>query len=64
MLPCQTNCTSYQAGCHKTCPFWQAFQAEQRAQREAKKRYLRYHADLCAQTTRQLRAMQARHLSW
>ena len=34
MLPCQSKCPSYREGCHKTCPQWRQFQAEQQAQQE------------------------------
>ena len=64
MLPCQTRCASYQPGCHKTCARWRRFQAEQRTQREAKKRYLQYHTVRCAQTARQLIGLQARRPAW
>ena len=60
MLPCQTRCASYQPGCHKTCARWRRFQAEQRTQREAKKRYLRYHTERCSQIVRQFQALQVR----
>ena len=43
MLPCQSKCPSYREGCHKTCPQWRQFQAEQQAQRQAKKEYLQFH---------------------
>ena len=64
MLPCQSTCTAYHCGCHKTCASWHQFQEEQRLQREAKKRYLRYHALRCAQTTRQYLALQVRRPLW
>lgn len=64
MLPCQPGCPTYQCGCHKTCAHWQTFQAEQRLQREAKKRYLQYHLLRCSQTTRQFLALQARRPVW
>ena len=48
MLPCQSKCPSYREGCHKTCPQWRQFQAEQQAQRQAKKEYLQFHNALCA----------------
>ena len=60
MLPCQTRCASYQPGCHKTCARWRRFQAEQRTQREAKKRYLRYHTERCPQIARHFQALQVR----
>ena len=61
MLPCQNQCASYHEGCHKTCAWWSAFQEQQRAQRQAKKAYLKYYGDLCADTLRRLAAMQARY---
>ena len=65
MLPCQTGCAGYQDGCHKHCPVWSSLQASQKSQREAKKEYLRYHSARCAQTLRQLRAMQPHNrLGW
>ena len=48
MLPCQNQCASYHEGCHKTCAWWRAFQEGQRAQRQAKKAYLKYYGELCA----------------
>ena len=47
MLPCQTACTAYCAGCHKTCAHWRRFQEEQQRRREAKKRYLEFHSPRC-----------------
>ena len=64
MLPCQSKCTSYREGCHKTCPQWRQFQAEQQAQRQAKKEYLQFHNALCAQVVRQCRAIQCRRMAW
>ena len=64
MLPCRPGCPSNQEGCHKTCPQWQLFQEEQRAQRQAKKAYLQFHNALCTQVVRQCRAIQCRRLSW
>ncbi len=29
MLPCQKECPRFFAGCHKTCPDWSRFQAQQ-----------------------------------
>lgn len=29
MLPCQKNCPHFFTGCHKTCPAWREFQAQQ-----------------------------------
>ena len=60
MLPCQAQCAAYHSGCHKDCASWSAFQERQRLQREAKKAYLKYYGELCAQTLRQLTAMQVR----
>ena len=59
MLPCQNQCASYHEGCHKTCAWWSAFQEQQRARRQAKKAYLKYYGDLCADTLRRLAAMQS-----
>mgnify|MGYP005839371387 CR=1 FL=1 len=64
MLPCQTSCPAYQEGCHKTCARWRQFQEEQHTQRQAKKRYLQFHNDLCAQVVRQCRAIQCRKIAW
>ena len=61
MLPCQSACPNYRNGCHKTCLRWKAFQEEQALQREAKKRYLRFHLERCAQMDRQLLSLQCRH---
>ena len=61
MLPCQNQCASYHEGCHKTCAYWSAFQEHQKAQRQAKKAYLKYYGQLCADTLRQLTAMQVRY---
>ncbi len=64
MLPCRTGCGAYCEGCHKSCEHWRDFQAAQRAEREAKKRYMQFHSERCAQITRQLRATQARYHIW
>ena len=64
MLPCQSKCPSYREGCHKTCPKWRQSQAEQQAQRQAKKEYLQFHNALCAQVVRQCRAIQCRRMAW
>ena len=64
MLPCSGGCPSYHEGCHKTCARWQAFQAQQQAQRQAKKEYLQVHNALCAQVVRQYRAIQCRRMAW
>ncbi|MDO5142459.1 MAG: hypothetical protein Q4D31_05510 [Eubacteriales bacterium] len=64
MLPCQSTCAAYRAGCHKTCAHWEQYQIEQRADRAAKKRYLLYHSQRCAQTIHQLRGMQCRYPVW
>ncbi len=61
MLPCQNQGASYHEGCHKTCAYWSAFQEHQKAQRQAKKAYLKYYGQLCADTLRQLTAMQVRY---
>lgn len=61
MLPCQNQCASYHEGCHKTCAWWRAFQERQASQRQAKKEYLKYYGELCAQTLLQFTAMQARY---
>lgn len=57
MLPCQAECSSYQSGCHKNCPRWQAFQQHQQQERQKKKDYLRYYNELCATVTRQYAAL-------
>jgi hypothetical protein len=64
MLPCQSGCPNYHCGCHKTCESWQVFQQEQALQRQAKKRYLQFHQERCAQMTRQYLAMQAKRPAW
>jgi len=64
MLPCQPNCSAYACGCHKTCEHWRLYQEEQRAQRQAKKRYLEFYNTRCAQMTHQYRAMEARRPAW
>ena len=64
MLPCQTACAAYCAGCHKTCAHWRRFQEEQQRRREAKKRYLEFHGPRCTQTARQLLNLRLRHPAW
>lgn len=64
MLPCQENCSAFCSGCHKNCAHWKLFQEQQRIEREAKKRYLQYHLNRCAQATHQFLAMQARRAAW
>lgn len=41
MLPCQTNCSHYCAGCHKTCEAWRLLQQRQQEDRRRRKEYLR-----------------------
>lgn len=64
MLPCQSDCPAYKNGCHKTCAHWQAFQAQQQVQREAKKEYLKFHTEQCLSVARQLRALAVRRPMW
>ena len=64
MLPCQSACTLFHTGCHKTCPAWRVYQEDQRLEREKIKSYLQYHNHRCRQVTRQLLQMQARRLAW
>ena len=64
MLPCRSTCAAFHSGCHKDCLQWRRFQEEQRAQREAKKRYLQYHVLRCAQAARQYQAIQVRRPAW
>lgn len=64
MLPCQSGCPAYHEGCHKTCGAWRQFQAEQSAQRQAKKQYLQFYNTLSAQVVRQFRAIQCRRPAW
>ena len=61
MLPCQSACPSYQPGCHKLCPRWREFQRQQAIERQAKKRYLKFHLDNCALLCHQLYALQPRY---
>lgn len=49
MLPCQTTCSAYCAGCHKTCSRWRALQARQQEERQRKKEYLRRANEACRQ---------------
>ena len=64
MLPCQSGCPAYHEGCHKTCGAWRQFQAQQTAQRQAKKQYLQFYNALSAQVVRQYRAIQCRRMAW
>ena len=64
MLPCRPGCPFYQEGCHKTCAQWHLFQEKQQAQRQAKKQYLQFYNDLCAQVVRQCRAIEYRRMAW
>ena len=64
MLPCQTSCPHYAAGCHKTCAAWRRFQQRQQAANEAKRRYLRHHNQVCATMVRQFRAMTPSRSVW
>ena len=59
MLPCKQNCQAYHEGCHKSCAGWKERQARLRAERQAKKDYLRYYNELCGSVTRQLRGLGA-----
>ena len=49
MLPCQTDCPRYCAGCHKTCTAWRALQQRQQEDRERRKAYLRRANEACRQ---------------
>lgn len=60
MLPCQSTCSHYAPGCHKTCRRWKAEQASQSMLRRRKKEYLQYYNELCATVARQFSAMNLR----
>ena len=64
MLPCQNTCPGFHSGCHKACAWWKTFQDAQRAEREAKKQYLRYHNERCVQVSYQLLSLQVRRHAW
>ena len=53
MLPCQQSCPRHSPGCHKICPEWQALQQRQSLQRQQKKAYLQFYAELCGVRCRQ-----------
>ncbi len=55
MLPCQTNCPRYCAGCHKTCTAWRALQQRQQEDRERRKAYLRRANEACRQVLHSFR---------
>ena len=61
MLPCQSTCTRFHTGCHKTCSAWRTYLEEQSLERKKKKHYLEYHNHRCQQMTRQLLQLQVRH---
>ena len=46
MLPCGKDCFAYCEGCHKECAKWGDYQARLRAERQAKKDYLKYYNEL------------------
>lgn len=64
MLPCQANCPHFYTGCHKNCSAWADFQRQQALERQQQKAYLKFYDSLCAQVTRQYRAMQSRRPVW
>ena len=59
VIPCQKSCSTYCEGCHKNCAQWAVFQTRLRAERQAKKDYLKYYNELCGAVTRQFRAIGA-----
>lgn len=59
MLPCGKSCSAYCEGCHKSCARWGDYQARLRAERQAKKDYLKYYNELCGAVTRQFRTLGA-----
>ena len=59
MLPCGKSCSAYCEGCHKSCARWEDYQARLRAERQAKKDYLKYYNELCGAVTRQVRTLGA-----
>lgn len=52
MLPCQTTCPHYHAGCHKTCGKWGEFLRSQQELRHKKKDYLKLCNETCAAVIR------------
>ena len=48
MLPCRKNCPHFFEGCHKNCPDWSRFQAQQadlrRRIHQARKKQMRLYA--------------------
>ena len=59
MVPCGKNCSAYCEGCHKECVKWGEYQTRLRAERQAKKDYLKYYNELCGAVTRQFRTLGA-----
>ena len=57
MLPCQEHRSQYCQGCHLDCTYWTSFRKNQESQRQLKKQYLSYYAELCAVRTRQFRKL-------
>lgn len=53
MLPCQTKCASYCAGCHKTCFKWNLLSRANRIDQQRKKAYLSYYNQRCSTVIRQ-----------
>lgn len=53
MLPCQSNCTHYWEGCHKSCPQWKLFLKKNQIEQQRKKAYLAYHFERCGSVIRQ-----------
>ena len=59
VLPCGKSCSAYCEGCHKGCAKWGEYQTRLRAERQAKKDYLKYYNELCGAVTRQFRTLGA-----
>ena len=64
MLPCQNHCPHFFFFFYKNCAAWKEFQAQQAAQRQAKKQYLKFYDTLCTQIIHQYQAMQSRRPVW
>lgn len=52
MLPCQSKCSRYFEGCHKSCARWELMCKANQISQKRKKAYLAYHNERCGDIIR------------
>ncbi len=52
MLPCQSRCSNYRLGCHKSCARWPLIAKENQRREQRKKAYLAYYSQQCDDVVR------------